>query len=512
MSDSMPHASDPSRRHVAVYRRLLALFPSEFRHTYGGLMAQLFHDQCRDARRRAKRKTLAMASLWGQTLLDTGKAAGREHLSNLRKWFRLQSKNSLQNSLMNTPVPSRYRAAKWLIPMGILVGLGVATCIILVAPKQYQANSTIRMMPKPPTAGDTAPPGSGSGGGIAEPHAKMLAITGQMQSDAVIQHTLAKMQGPGNTNQPVRPTLSVVPIWDELFMLKVASTNFEYSRQFATVWAQEFVDFSQRNQRSRMADAQAWLSRDIELFQKKLDQARQARDDFQRKSDFPTAGGADSLVQRRLDEVKTEFAALRLELHEAENTTADQLAQTAPGNRWFDFRLEEKRAENRVQSSPNDPALKADLALRRDDLKALVAVTEEMRLGKIESLKRRIGGYPQRIEELTSSFFDTSARRVELQRLEDEEKRIQLQLDELTHSQAGLRLKSSDVDEFVIIDSGAGVPRPVGPNRQLILLTGFTLGAIGGLVLALIRARSGGPKDPGTPSSTASLLPAPIGA
>lgn len=510
MNDSLPNAADPSRRHVAMYRRLLGLFPSEFRHAYGGLMAQLFQDQCRDARRRAS--TLAMASLWGQTLLDTGKAAGREHLSNLRKWFRLRfGKDPLRSPLMNTPVPSRYRAAKWLIPAGILVGLGVATGINLVTPKQYHANSTIQMTSKSPAAGGAATPVPGSGSGVVEPSFRMAAIAARMQSDAVIQITLAKMQNQGSTNRPVRPTLSVIPISDEFFMLKVASTNFAYSRSFASVWAQEFVDFSRRNQRSRLAEAEAQIRDDIETFQKKLEQVRRMRDDVQMRSNIAAGGGIDSQAQRRLDEARAEFAALRRELSDTENVTADQMAQTMPGNRWFEYRLEEKRAQNRLQASPGDPALKADLALRQDDLKALVAVTEELRLAKIESLKQRVAGYPRRIEELSSSFFDTSAQRVEVQRLEDEEKRLQQRLVELDRSQASLRLMSPGGDEFTIIDSGAGVPRPFD-NSNTILLEGFTLGALGGIVLTLIRARSGGPGGPSNPGSTSPLMPAPIGA
>ncbi|HTH47262.1 MAG TPA: hypothetical protein VMB21_07105 [Candidatus Limnocylindria bacterium] len=512
MSDSMPHASDPSRRHVAMYRRLLGLFPSEFRKTYGGLMAQLFHDQCRDARRRAKRKPLAMASLWGQTLLDTGKAAGREHLSNLRKWFRLQPKDPLQNSLMNTPVPSRYHAAKWLILAGTTVGLAVSAFVALNKRNEYRSTSVLMQAPRIMVSGSSGPNGSS----VAESREGLSSIDSvltMMQNDAVIQRVLTRLKaGQAGTNGPVRPALGAQPGAGGTFIITVSSTNFEYARQFATAWAQEFVDFTRQRQRAMVTDAEAKLTQDILVFQKRVDSAQQARDDFQRRYNISTAGAGDSPAQRRLEETKAEYATLRMELRETENVTAEQLAQAAPGNRWFDFRLEEKRAELRLQEAPNDPGLKAEFARRQDDLKALVAVTEEMRVAKIESLKLRSAGYPQRIEELTGSFFDSAAQRVELQRLEDQEKFVHEQLDELSRFQLILKRKGEDVDQFTILSAGGGDSRPVGPNRPYILLVGFTWGGLVGLALALIRARLGGPKDPGTPSSTASLMPAPIGA
>ncbi len=504
MSDFIPNTADPSRRHVAVYRRLLALFPSEFRNAYGDPMAQLFRDQCREAQQRAK--SWAMAFLWAQTILDTGKAAGREHLSNLRKWFRLPGKNPPRNTLMNAPISSRYRAAKWLIPAGIAVGLSVSGFFALKTPSQYRSTSVLLMPPKISAGG----PG---GAEIREGLNSIDTTLTMMHSDAVIQRVLATLRSAGGaTNRLKRPALSASPGSGGTFILSVSSTDYEYARQFATAWAQEFVDFSRQRQRSLLSDAEARIVQGILVFQKKLDQAQQARDDFQKKYNISTAGAGDVVVQRRLEETKAEYAALRSELREAEAVTAEQLAQSMPGNRWFDFRLEEKRAELRLQGMPNDAALKAEFSRRQDDLMALVAVTEEMRAAKIEALKRRLAGYSQRIEELSGSFFESASQRVELQRLEDDEKFVHEQLDELNRSRLRLNSMGAGEDQFTILSAGGGDPRPVGPNRRFMLLEGFTLGALAGLVLALIRARSGGPKDPGTPSSTVSLIPAPIGA
>ncbi len=505
MSDSVPNAADPARRHVAIYRRLLSLFPSEFRGTYGGLMTQLFRDQCREARQRAK--PWAMGLLWAQTVLDTGKAAGREHLSNLRKWFRFRPfKSPLRNTLMNAPIPSRYRAAKWLIPAGMLVGVAVSAIVALTTPDEYRSNSVLMQAPKLMVGGaGTAQTSRGED--------TVSATLLLMQNDAVVHRVLNKLkEGQVGTNPPARPTLGAQPGAGGTFILSVMSTNFEYSRQFATAWAQEFVDFKKQQQRSLLADAEARFTQDIFIFQQKLERVTKMRDDLSQKYHITTADDSDSQAQRRLDDAKAEYATLQMELHETEQASAEELALNAPGNRWFEFRLELRRAEHRLEASPNDPALKAEVALRENDLKALLGVTEEMRRTKIDLLSRRVRDRAKHFDELNSAFFDTTTQRGELKRLEEERQRIRAQLDELNRSQLSFSRTNSDSDQFTILSAGGGVPRPVEPNRPYIMLEGFTLGALVGLVLALIRARTSGPKDPGTPSSTASLIPAPIGA
>lgn len=60
-----------------LYRALLAVYPSEFRRTYGGPMLQVF----RDSSRRALRESghAGLLSLWGRTALDTLQTAIEEH-------------------------------------------------------------------------------------------------------------------------------------------------------------------------------------------------------------------------------------------------------------------------------------------------------------------------------------------------------------------------------------------------------------------------------------------------
>ena len=60
-----------------LYQALLTVYPSEFRHAYGGLMLQVFRDSCQRALRESG--TAGLASLWNRTMLDTVQTALEEH-------------------------------------------------------------------------------------------------------------------------------------------------------------------------------------------------------------------------------------------------------------------------------------------------------------------------------------------------------------------------------------------------------------------------------------------------
>ena len=80
MNTGMP---DLSRRAIAVFRWLLRFYPTAFRREYEEKLILLFQDQLRDAK--VRREAWAMARFWARILLDTGRAAGREHWSELSR-------------------------------------------------------------------------------------------------------------------------------------------------------------------------------------------------------------------------------------------------------------------------------------------------------------------------------------------------------------------------------------------------------------------------------------------
>lgn len=66
-----------------IFQLMLFAYPRDFRHEYGWLMAQLFRD-CHRAARKGD-ETLATTKLWLRAWVDLVKAAPRERWNNLRK-------------------------------------------------------------------------------------------------------------------------------------------------------------------------------------------------------------------------------------------------------------------------------------------------------------------------------------------------------------------------------------------------------------------------------------------
>jgi putative ABC transport system permease protein len=76
-----------SRTAANLYRALLLLYPAEFRHEYGGEMAQFFQDRL---------ATEPQLRLWLDSIADIGTTAPREHchilVSDLRHAVRMMAK------------------------------------------------------------------------------------------------------------------------------------------------------------------------------------------------------------------------------------------------------------------------------------------------------------------------------------------------------------------------------------------------------------------------------------
>ncbi len=66
-----------------IYRKLLLLYPPAHRRDYGGLMAQLFRDQCRDAYREGR--SAGLINLWLRVLPDIGKTSLQEQIAAIER-------------------------------------------------------------------------------------------------------------------------------------------------------------------------------------------------------------------------------------------------------------------------------------------------------------------------------------------------------------------------------------------------------------------------------------------
>ena len=91
-----------------IYRKLLLLYPPAHRRDYGGLMAQLFRDQCRDAYREGR--SAGLIKLWLRVLPDIGKTSIQEQIAAIER------KQIMKNiTAINNPTT-------WLI-IGIALGI-----------------------------------------------------------------------------------------------------------------------------------------------------------------------------------------------------------------------------------------------------------------------------------------------------------------------------------------------------------------------------------------------------
>lgn len=110
--------NQPEASHERVYRRLLRLYPLEFRARFGDEMVQLFGDQLRDARTgRAATGPYGAAQVWLRTLGDLAITVSSEHLRRDR---------TMAHSLTEAPsIPTRALGV-----IGILGGVALVLAFI----------------------------------------------------------------------------------------------------------------------------------------------------------------------------------------------------------------------------------------------------------------------------------------------------------------------------------------------------------------------------------------------
>lgn len=407
-------------------------------------------------------------------------------------------------------------AERWLLLIIFtVVGSGIGIWLAVTKPNEYRSTSVLMTPPKISVGGPNS----------AELRESMSGVDNtvmMMQNDTVIQRTLTRLQeGRDNTNKLVRPTLTAVPGSGGTFIMTVTSTNFEYVRSFATAWATEFVDFKKQQRKNLMSDTEARTTQSILTFQKKLDQAQQALDDFQKKNNIATIEDAGVSAQRKLDRAKLELANINMEIQLYENSSAEQLASgaVASANNSNGSPSRDKGAKtsktdedaggglaDRFSADSRYPALTRELSARQRELdewsgklkdkhpyiiaarrqiKALegdrkddLVMVEKSRTAYIARFKTKALGYPKLIEEYTAEVFDATQPRAEFLRLQEEEKRVRQQLDDLSASQLSLTRMGSDEEQISILSSGGGSPQPVGPNRPYIIAAGAGFGLI----------------------------------
>lgn len=392
---------------------------------------------------------------------------------------------------MNTNPIRRHLPWHWIPALGVVGGL-TATVVTARIPDQFRSTSTLirtetadlsNQPPKlPPPSRDTV---------------LALAI-----NDVVIHRVLGKLQeGAGNINKLRRPALTVFEGPGNSFNLSATSTSFAYSQTFAASWAHGFVDFIAQQRRNEINDAQAHNTQQILTFQRKLEAAQQAQDDFQRKNNVGPNFGAE--IRQNHVAARAALTSLQDEQRRLEALPANGIGSPTPGNPAFDLRFEVRKLENRLAQSPTNAALKADLELKKADLRSYAALVDLARTEQLDDLERRIAIATRHLNQAQDTELESVALVIEGARLEEEVARVKKQLDELTVQELEMSRFWGDQDLFQIIDAGGGSNSPVGPNRPYHIATGIGLGAIAGLLVVIGRslARSHGPSPASCPTA-----------
>jgi uncharacterized protein involved in exopolysaccharide biosynthesis len=121
-----------------LYGRLLAAYPLRHRQEYGGAMAQLFRDQCRDAW--AAGRTWGLLALWLRTLPDLVKTSVLERFTHLNQWKYMSDK---LNALRPGRSPLSVFLSVFLVVF--ILTLLIATVITFILPESYAATCRIEV-------------------------------------------------------------------------------------------------------------------------------------------------------------------------------------------------------------------------------------------------------------------------------------------------------------------------------------------------------------------------------
>lgn len=401
---------------------------------------------------------------------------------------------------------------RWLLLATFTVaGTGIGVWLAVTKPSTYRSSSTLSTPQKISVARDA----------IQEGPMSVDSILNLMGQDVVTQRVLGKLQeGRENTNKLVRPNLNTAGGPGGTFIMSVTSTNWDYAQQFAAAWAHEFVDFAKQQRKNQINNSQAQNTQQILTFQRKLEQAQQALDDFQRKNNIASLEDAGVSAQRNLDRKTAEFEQINLEIKLYENTTVEALAASGgvgirpesssdkvrPRNNKSDSQSDSNEMSDRFSAGSRYPDLIREIRsrerqialwteklkekhpylidLRRQTNELQGRIKDDLELvakgrdAQIDSLRQRALGYPKLIDELKEQVLESTALRIEFLRLQGEETRIKEQLDVLTRQELEMSRYGGDEEQFQIIQAGGGSNTPVGPNRPYIIGSGAGLGFI----------------------------------
>jgi capsular exopolysaccharide synthesis family protein len=406
-------------------------------------------------------------------------------------------------------------AERWLLlVICSSAGLGLGSWLAFTKPDVYQARSLLSV---PPRISMNSSKGVRMEDDYRNFADSQLTL---MESGPVIQNVLAKLQeGRENTNKLAKPELTkALAGRGNTFVLTVESTNFDYAQKFASTWADEFIQYKKRQKLGIVNSAEAATTRQILEQTRQLDQTRDELNEFKKKYNIANQRDAGQALREQLQRYKDEEQSYLngIKLFEGASpkdiasggvNLPDNLREKARSKPSRDLaddesnpnrfeggsdytrltielsRLETRRSQLDKTLKDKHPAIQQldrEIELIQNAIKKSLDLVEQMRVARIEGLKRSAAAYPALIEELTKKSFDTSQIENDYDQLIKKEAAIKNQLDLLYQQERDVAQMNSDEDVFNILDQGVGDTKPVRPQRPLIIIGGLLVGTIVG--------------------------------
>jgi uncharacterized protein involved in exopolysaccharide biosynthesis len=149
----------------------------------------------------------------------------------------------------------KFLVERWLLLVVFtVVGLGVGVWWAILQPDYFRSDSVLAFAPRiEMTRGDAR---------VDDLNADQAMQ--KIQSATVLQRVNSKMQeGRDNQLKFSVPTIKVEMRRGNTFVLGVTSTNFEYAREFAIAWAEEFLEFHRQERKNLVGTTEAKFSQQI---------------------------------------------------------------------------------------------------------------------------------------------------------------------------------------------------------------------------------------------------------
>ncbi len=402
------------------------------------------------------------------------------------------------------------------------LGLGVSTWMAMSKPDIYEARSRLATLPKVTVAGASSTQIEDDNQRLGE--ASLI----RMNSAIVLNRVNERFaEGSGTTNLMALPNLVARVGPGNTFILTVRSTNLDYARRFATIWAEEFIEYKKLERSGLLLSAESSTQKEILRLEKDLALARDDLEDYKRRHSIANFRDTGLRLREALEGAKSERQRLEVERKIFESATREEAVEllskqadrsvSAPARgdgarRSFEddgwrgagqsigytrLRLELSNMEGLLERHSRDLKPKhpymVDLAnsieAKKAEIEETLRLTEQQRMARVNELRQREDALGRVIEELTLEALESTERENDYESLVKQELYLKEELDLARRRQQSLTRLSGDDAVFEILERGGGSPAPVAPKRPEMILSGFGAGLAVGVGLLFLLHR-----------------------